>query len=487
LSQSTDTLQPNVGPLSATHKQGFRAWKPRISERKLLLLIGDLVLLGVSLALALWLRRTALGLTFPVDMYPHWWLVLWTLWITLSVAFDCYDLEQASKPIASAMATVNRVCVVCALYLLLPIVSAPLTRSRLAWFYFVGIAILSVGAWRVVYAKLLWQPTFIHRVLLVGAGQAGCSFIEMLDEIGSPSGITLVGCVDDDEHLQGQHIHDLRVLGDSKALCDLVTLLEVDEIILAITDPRVICRGLMRALVTCWEHGIAILPMPLYYEEIADAVPIQHIGQNLYALMGHRHSFGRQMWCVVRRLIDLLVGLAGMAMMVPLVPIIALASYLDCPGALFYCQERIGQGGRRFRICKFRSMIPNAERNGVQWAKADDERITRVGHFLRKTRIDELPQIWNLLKGDMTLIGPRPERPEFVQELRQQLPYYSIRHSIKPGLTGWAQVRYPYGNSYHDSMMKLQYDLYYIKHWGPLLDLTIVLRTIGVVLQMQGT
>ena len=487
MSQATDTLRPNVDPLSATHGGVSHAWKLCFSERKLLLLTGDLVFLGVSLLLALWLRHTALGLAFPSDIYPHWWLVLWALWIPLSVAFASYDLKQASKPINSALSAVNRVGIVCSLYLVLPIVSAPLTRSRLAWFYFVGIAMLSVGVWRVAYAKLLWQPTFLRRALLVGAGQAGRSFIERLNDIGSSSGTILVGCVDDDKRLQGQDIHGFRLLGDSKDLCDLVTLLEVDEIILAITDLSTICESLMRALVTCWEHGTVIRPMPLYYEEIADAVPIQHIGPNLFALAGPRHNFAQRIWCGARRLIDLLVGLAGLAMLAPLVPIIALASYLDCPGTPFYCQERVGQAGKRFRICKFRSMIPNAERNGVQWAKADDERITRVGRFLRKTRIDELPQLWNLLKGDMTLIGPRPERPEFVQELRKRVPYYSIRHSIKPGLTGWAQVRYPYGNSYHDSMMKLQYDLYYIKHQGPILNLSIILRTIGVVLKMQGT
>ena len=485
LSQSTSV--PSDADFSSVTGRWPRRWRPRFSERKLLLLTGDLVLLGISLGLALWLRRAALGLAFPVDLYSHWWLVLGALWIIFSIAAGCYDLERASNPVASAFIAVVMVCAVCALYLVLPVVSAPLTRSRLAWFYFVGAAILSVGAWRVVYAIFLRQPAFIRRVLIVGAGRAGRSLIETLAETGAHSGTVLVGWIDDDERLQGQHIHGLSVLGDSKVLCDVAAALDVDEIVVAITDPTAICGELMRALMRCWERGLTIVPMALYYEEIIGAVPIQHLGQNLFALVGYRSGLVWLWWGVVRRAIDLLAALAGLAMMAPLVPIIALAIYLDCPGPIFYCQDRVGRARHNIRICKFRSMIPNAEREGVQWAKADDERITSVGRFMRKTRIDELPQLWNLLKGDMTLIGPRPERPEFVQELHQQLPYYSIRHSVKPGLTGWAQVKYPYGNSYYDSMMKLQYDLYYIKHRGPVLDLSIVLRTVGVVLKMQGT
>ena len=483
---SVDFSSSNADLSSVTRKRSpvSRVW---LSERRLLLFIGDLVLLGSSLGLALWLRHEALGMELPIGLYPHWWLALWALWIIFSVISDCYDLERASDPVASALLAAAIVFGVCSLYLILPVISAPLTRSRMAWFYFVGIAILSVGAWRVVYALLLRQPAFIRRVLIVGAGRAGRSLGETLGEIGAHSGIVLVGWIDDDERLQGQHIYGLSVLGDSKVLCDVAAALDVDEIVVAITDPTAICGELMRALMRCWERGLTIVPMALYYEEITGAVPIQHLGQNMFALVGYRPSLVWLWWGAVRRVIDLLAALAGLAMMAPLVPIIALAIYLDCPGPIFYRQDRVGRAGYNIRICKFRSMIPNAEREGVQWAKADDERITRVGRFLRKTRIDELPQLWNLLKGDMTLIGPRPERPEFVEELRQQLPYYSIRHSIKPGLTGWAQVKYPYGNSYHDSMMKLQYDLYYVKHRGPVLDLTIILRTVRVVLQMHGT
>ena len=177
----------------------------------------------------------------------------------------------------------------------------------------------------------------------------------------------------------------------------------------------------------------------------------------------------------------------GLLILAPFLPFIALAIRLDSRGPIFYQQVRVGLGGRSFIVHKFRSMIPDAERDGAQWSQESDPRVTRVGRWLRKTRLDETPQLWNLLNGTMSLIGPRPERPEFVDDLAQLLPYYRIRHSIKPGITGWAQVCYRYDNSVDDAKRKLEYDLYYIKRRGPVLDILIFLRTIRVVLQMQGT
>ena len=191
-------------------------------------------------------------------------------------------------------------------------------------------------------------------------------------------------------------------------------------------------------------------------------------------------------WLALRRLADIVVSVVGLAITAMLTPLVLLAMRLDGPGSLLYRQTRVGQGGRPFRIVKFRSMIPDAERDGAVWADPADKRVTRVGRVLRTTRIDELPQFWNVLVGDMTLIGPRPERPEFVEQLRDLLPYYAIRHSVKPGLTGWAQVSYHYGSSVQDALTKLQYDLYYVKHRGPVLDAVIALHTLRVLVTFQG-
>jgi lipopolysaccharide/colanic/teichoic acid biosynthesis glycosyltransferase len=171
-----------------------------------------------------------------------------------------------------------------------------------------------------------------------------------------------------------------------------------------------------------------------------------------------------------------------------LLPFIALAIALDCPGPVFYRQVRSGRGGRQFQVWKLRTMVPNAEEEGKpQWATEEDERVTRVGRILRKTRLDELPQVINVMRGEMSIVGPRPERPEFIEELQERIPFYRTRLTIKPGLTGWAQIFYGYGSTVEDALIKLQYDLYYIRHWSLWLDLYVILKTVGVVLTLRGT
>jgi exopolysaccharide biosynthesis polyprenyl glycosylphosphotransferase len=260
----------------------------------------------------------------------------------------------------------------------------------------------------------------------------------------------------------------------------------VDEIVVS-SDSADLSEKLLAVLEACWGRGVAVVPAQLYFEQITGAVMIQHVGQNLFMLMNERDVCLQRVWDALRRALDIVIGLVGMLILAPLLPLIALAIYVDSPGPIFYRQERVGYGGRTFWIRKLRSMIPDAERAGAVWAKQGDDRITRVGRLLRKMRLDELPQLWNLLVGSMTLIGPRPERPEFVRQLSAELPYYAVRHYLKPGLTGWAQVRYHYGNSVGDALMKLQYDLYYVKHRGPLLDIIILLHTVRVVLALEGT
>ena len=187
-----------------------------------------------------------------------------------------------------------------------------------------------------------------------------------------------------------------------------------------------------------------------------------------------------------KRLFDMVCAALGLLVLSPVLLVCALLVGLTSPGGVLFRQERIGKDGVPFTIYKFRSMRTDAEKNGAVWAMKSDPRVTKVGKIIRKTRIDELPQLWNVLKGEMSLIGPRPERPEFVKELEKEIPFYSLRHAVKPGVTGWAQVCYPYGSSVEDSRRKLEYDLYYAKNMSILLDVRIILKTIGVVLFPKG-
>jgi exopolysaccharide biosynthesis polyprenyl glycosylphosphotransferase len=277
------------------------------------------------------------------------------------------------------------------------------------------------------------------------------------------------------------------VAGTSGDLLALVQRENVSEIILA--QGRELSGQMFQAVMDCYEQGISIVPMPLLYEQVTGRVPVEHVGQRYWTTMlPIEGSSIFDPYPLIKRLMDIVLALVALILFGLLLPLIVLGMMLDSPGPIFYSQERVGKGGRIFKVIKLRSMIPNAERDtGPLWASKGDPRITRVGKILRKTRLDEVPQFLNVLRGEMSLIGPRPERPEFVSDLSQKIPFYRTRHVVKPGITGWAQVRYPYGSSEEDALIKLQYDLYYIRHQSLALDLLIMLRTAGTMLSLQGT
>ena len=234
------------------------------------------------------------------------------------------------------------------------------------------------------------------------------------------------------------------------------------------------------------ERGLVVLPMPALYAALTGRVPLEHLTvTELNALLSVPPP--RPFYVVLKRTLDVLSALLGLAVFGVLLPLLALLIVLDGRGPVFFRQERVGQGGRIFRIVKLRTMIPDAERlTGPQWARQGDPRVTRVGRWLRRARLDEVPQLFNVLRGEMSLVGPRPERPAFVAELSRALPLYPLRHTVRPGITGWAQVQYRYGNTTADARVKLEYDLYYLLHRSPRLDAQILLRTVGQVLRLRG-
>jgi len=275
------------------------------------------------------------------------------------------------------------------------------------------------------------------------------------------------------------------VLGTGSDLGRLVRETGASEIVVAITDASQIAGPTLQAIMDCRERGLQVTAMATAYERLTGRVPVEHTGRNLYAVLPIDPDPLRFVQ-LVKRAIDLLIGAAGVAATVILLPFVWVAGALEGGRGVFYTQVRVGRGGRPFRFIKFRTMIRDAEPHGPRWAAEDDRRVTLVGRILRRLHLDEIPQSINILKGDLSFVGPRPERPEFVEQLGAQIPFYRIRHAVQPGVTGWAQVNYTYGASIDDAMMKLQYDLYYIKHQSLWLDLLIVMKTIPLVLMMRG-
>jgi sugar transferase (PEP-CTERM system associated) len=284
----------------------------------------------------------------------------------------------------------------------------------------------------------------------------------------------------------GSHhfVDHARILDTREPLPELIRRLQVSEIILAVRDRR--SGGMpVQDLLKCKLHGVRILELSSFFERENGHLQLDSMNASWMILAeGFHQGIMRD---TIKRLFDLLVSAAMLVVTLPIMALTALLIKLESRGPVLYRQERVGQGCRSFTILKFRSMCVDAEKDGKpRWARQNDSRITLTGRFIRRTRIDELPQIFNVFFGDMSFVGPRPERPYFVQDLTQKIPYYGVRHTVKPGITGWAQVRYPYGATDEDAMQKLQYDLYYVKNHSLFLDLMILFQTAQVILWGKG-
>jgi len=460
----------------------------QISERKTLLVFIDLLLVNGATLLALWLWTLRdpfrpFSQAFILSQ-AHWFLFLTALWLLLASVNDFYDLKVADNFLPSAFTLLRITAFMLLVYLLIYFFSPRDSLPRLFVLFYAVLSFLLLGLWRSGYALFFSRLPFQRRAIIVGAGASGQTIAQTLRENLAPN-YQLVGYVDDDPAKQDQVIEDLPVIGTRQDLASLVKTQNVSEVILAVTYN--VHPELFRALIDCQEQGVQITPMPLLYEEITGKVPVEHIGDNWPVALPLDHPSTRGFFPLFKRAIDLSITAIGLTVFVILLPLVALALYIDSPGPIFYTQERVGKGRKTFRLIKFRSMIPNAERKGeAVWAKKGDPRITRVGRFLRLTRLDELPQFINVFRGEMSIVGPRPERPEFVAELEERIPFYRVRHSVKPGMAGWGLIRYGYADSIEDALEKVQYDLYYIKHQSIYLDLLILAKTVGAMITFRG-
>ena len=463
------------------------------SERRWMLALVDVVVINAALLLAL-------ALFFPytfswrtITQAPVYFVLLTILWFLWASFFDCYDLARSADASQSAWSAGRAALLTALVYLAIPFYTPHFLISRLSAFVFVGLVTASLPAWRALYAWVFVQPTFQQRLLIVGAGGAGSLLARELagaPRSGNPyagSGFQVVGFVDDDPAKAGTQIEGAPVLGNRYDLGQLVVSRKVDTLVLAITHTATIHPELFRSLLDCRAQGVRLEPMTSFYERLTGRVPVEHAERNLHVVLPLSAGAAVRLLRALKRAVDLFAGLVGSAVLALLAPWVALANALASPGPLFYRQTRVGKGGKPFQVLKFRSMTCAAEEGcGAVWARENDERVTPVGRFLRRTRLDELPQVWNILRGEMSLVGPRPERPEFVAQLVEEVPYYQARHAVRPGLTGWAQVRYPYGCSVEDALIKLEYDLYYIKNQSLYLEASILVKTAAVMLRFEG-
>jgi len=329
----------------------------------------------------------------------------------------------------------------------------------------------------------LWTP--VSRVLIVGTGPEAISVASDMRslKIGRRE---IVGFYPSrgDSHPRAGETLGSKVFDLKQTIDEVVRVNRVGEIIVAVREQRGGSVS-VQELLTCRIQGVPVLDLAAFYERSRSEVPIDSLKAS-WLVYGHGFVQG-SMRRVVKRVFDIISSGVLLLLASPVMVMAAIAIKLDSPGKVLYRQERVGLAGRKFMCVKFRSMRSDAERDGVaRWATKNDSRVTRVGSFLRRTRIDELPQLFSVLRGEMSMVGPRPERPSFVEQLRGQIPFYDIRHSVKPGLTGWAQVRYAYGASVEDARKKHQLDLYYVKNNSLILDLIVLVETVSVVLFREG-
>lgn len=466
-----------------------RAWRLGVSERRVLLIFGDLVMAGIAMAVALYFWATGIevenvrqAIQFLQIRPPTWFYFLPLFWLILLI--ETYNPHRASSWRQTLTGLVTAALIGMGIYFIFYFASAPGSLPRRGVASFALTAWLLTALWRFLYIRIFTSPQFTRRAILVGAGISGQALLKVISSI-QPVPYQIHGVLDDDPQKAGIKIEGQKVLGNSELLLPLVEQHGVSDILVAISGRM--RDDTFRALLDAQEQGVEIVRMPIAYEELLDRVPVNYLEADWLLRSFVDEARVNRFYLMGKRLFDIIGGLLGVIILVVLTPFIALAILVDSGRPIIFSQTRAGKGGKPYRIIKFRTMRVDAEETGKpQLAREDDRRSTRVGRLLRKTRLDEWPQFINVLRGDMSLVGPRPERPELMRHFEELIPFYRARLLEKPGITGWAQVNFGYAATLEDMSIKLEYDLYYIKRRGPILDFIILMRTIGTIFGFRG-
>ena len=480
----------------------------RPSEHRTILFFGDLLMAYISIfaAVATWAeylqlklnsevaRNVAEGIPLEraqvlaervinvnINVQP-WFYLLPLIWLVLLV--ELYEPHVAGSSRRTLRGIAVAALVGLLAYSVVFIFRQDSDLPRIGVGVFLLYASLLTLLWRQVFIRIYKTTGQRRRMLLIGAGKAGQTLAQLYHTLGTRS-FNIVGYIDDDESKAGRTFEGLPVLGTSARLLDLIDAYRVSDLVVAINGD--IQGSTFQTILDAQERGVDVTRMPTLYEEMTGRVPIHHLDSDWIVRSFVDEVRVSGFYDLFKRVVDIVGGLAGMVILALLFPFLALAVAMDSGFPVFYSQFRLGKGGSIFRIYKFRSMYQKMElEKNTRATMENDPRVTRVGNFLRKSRLDELPQFWNVLRGDMSLVGPRAEVPNLVAEYQRQIPFYRARLLVKPGLTGWAQINYGYVASVTETGVKLEYDLYYIKHRTISMDIQIILRTIGTVIRRTG-
>jgi exopolysaccharide biosynthesis polyprenyl glycosylphosphotransferase len=465
----------------------LNGWRVRPREQRTILLIGDLFVSVLALlgGLYFWGQKDAwlsFSLNFLKDRVELWFYFLPLIWMVLLV--ELYDLHRAKNLRQTtggiAIAVLTGIFFYALIYLISPKDSLP----RWGIGFFLVFASILTFLWRLAYIQIFTAQAFLRRVLVIGAGKAGETITRAYKDL-RPQPFFLVGFMDDDPKKIGNNVDGFPILASNDHLIETIDAEAITEIIIAVSGRMQ--GATFQAILDAQESGVEVVPMPTAYEELLGRVPVHHLESDWLIRSFVNEARVGGFYEAGKRLIDILGGLVGTGICAAVYPVVAIFILLESGRPVIYRQFRSGKGGKQFLMNKFRTMHQDAEKDGiVQLTQKKDNRITRFGNFLRRTHIDELPQFLNVLSGEMSLVGPRSERPEWIAEFQMQIPFYRARLLVKPGITGWAQVNYSYFATVEEMAIKLEYDLYYIKHRDMLLDMLILLRTFTQVLAFRG-
>ncbi|MEM7664662.1 MAG: TIGR03013 family XrtA/PEP-CTERM system glycosyltransferase [Pseudomonadota bacterium] len=458
----------------------IRLFKHYIPHAVLLLGLLDLGLLTLAGELAWQVRATQIGMD-PGPLSDRYLpllgsaAVVWLAMIAVGV-YGPYALRSLRFAGARLLVAIS-LGIIALAFIDFLIGGQTFWRSTLL--YAMGFAILVLVADRLVLNSFLGSSAFRRRVMVLGAGDRAQRLRELGDKPESGFAIVSYIAMSEpervvEEAIAREAIHDLG---------RFVENLGVSEVVLALQERR---NSLpLNDLLRMKTKGVHVNDFSSFLERETGRVDLDTVNPS-WLIFSDGFSSGRMFSSAMKRIFDILASLVLLLLTFPIIAIFALIVKLDSKGPAFFKQERVGLYGETFHLIKLRSMATDAEKDGAKWAEANDPRVTRVGRFIRKVRIDELPQTWSVLKGQMSFVGPRPEVPKFVDDLQEEIPFYHERHMVKPGITGWAQINYPYGASTEDSRKKLEYDLYYAKNYTPFLDFVILLQTVRVILWPEG-
>jgi sugar transferase (PEP-CTERM system associated) len=464
---------------------------PKIGGQKipaglLLLVAADFVVIVIGLCLGIVVRFASEGFG-PITAYMVSWQTFFRALLvivvcTISLYFnDLYDFRLLTTRIEILLRLFQAFGIACLTLAVCYFVAPDLGFGRgIAALAALIIVSLTVG-WRLVWSQKVHNLAPSERMLIMGTGATGISLAR--DILARPEmQLNIVGFLDEYGQNIGQPLVNPGIIGATADVESIVQAEKVDRVVISLKERR----GLMpvRQLLHLKFAGVRVEDAHTFYERMTGRIVLEYLSPSWLILSDGFRKSPLLVWA--KRMIDLVVSFVALIVCIPLFLVVALAILLESGSPVLYRQKRTGLQGKPFEMLKFRSMYNNAEEAGPQWAADGDHRITRVGRWIRKFRIDELPQVINVLRGEMSIVGPRPERPEFVSMLEEQIPFYGLRHFVRPGITGWAQIKYQYGATVEETKTKLEYDLFYVKHISIMLDLVTIFETAKVMLSGRG-